>query len=174
MSFVTLFFQSCFSGCNLVSIICYVGCILITQITGILWYSPNVFGMTWILLAYPNETKRLVTDQDWLKFYNKNQEGFARKLQILTAVAAISFFMLRGLIRMLTMSDIAPASMSTSFLLFNGAAIGFAISCMSSTFELNHTVFGNRPILLHLIDHGYNVAVFTMGGALLGASCKSG
>jgi hypothetical protein len=111
---------------------------------GALWYSKYLFGNLWQKLLNPNDEFKKDVNMPVIF-------GSAFVLNFLSVLFL----------------DLFIGSNSN---LFRGGFIGLIISIMFVATSLGtNALFSLKPFKLFLIDAGYYVALFTIGGAILGA-----
>ena len=150
---ITEFVFGLFSGWNFKLIIAYVGCILLTQVSGGLYYG-TIFGKLFMKLAHPN----VVTEEDKKRLRQDFDPSLAYGSALLGS--ATSYWFLKTFLQV---SQITSSA-------FDGAFVGVVIVCIDTLFGIMHSFFEDRPIQLYLLHKGYHAWCFGITGAIFGAA----
>ena len=113
-------------------------------IIGALWYSPLLFGKTWIRLNG-------FTDED----FKSN-----KPMWMITLLSFLSACVITTVVSM-----ILGPNPNAPF----GAIIGFCISVFwVTTSKLTSVLFENQPVKLYLLHAGFDIVSFMVMGAIIG------
>lgn len=126
-------------------------------VLGAVWYSRLLFGGSWTV-------ELRLSEADMTKRRPRGPSGYL--LALLGAVASATA--LEMLVRVAASSlPMAPASHFAAIRI--GIAVGLVVGVGGvAAVEAPHYAFEARPMRLYLINVGYNVAGFTLMGAMLG------
>ena len=148
---VTKFVLELFTGWNFKVVIAYVGCILLTQVSGGIYYG-TLFGKLFMKLAHPN----VKTDEDKKRLQQEFNPSLAYGSAFLGS--AVAYWFLKTFLQVLQVTS------SSS----DGAFVGVGIVFIDTVFGIMHSFFEDRPLQLYLLHKGYHVWCFGITGAIFG------
>lgn len=123
---------------------------IVNMVIGFIWYSPGVFGKTWMSLM----GKRMEDMKSRAEMQRSMRSAYAGAF----VAALITAWILARFI------NLANAQTMT-----RGAVIGFwAWLGFIATTTLGDVLFGGRPIKLYYLTNGYYLVSLIIMGALLG------
>ena len=135
------------------AILTFGGSVVLSQVTGALWYSPLLFGNQFLNYAFPNVSK-----EEFAKISVHAPLCYASAL----TGATLGFLGLRGVLQVLQVTQ--P---------LDGALVGMLVCNIDGIFGCMHSFFENRPFELYLLHRAYQTTCFAMAGALLATAVYS-
>ena len=131
-----------FAGINYLAVII---CTFFSLVLGFLWYTPILFGRSWMMLVGIKENE--VDSKQAMKGYLFSI--VSSFLAVLLLAVFMNLISINGFL----------------YGMYLGAAVGILFI---ATTVIGNDIFERRPFKLSLINAGYRVAYFTIVGAILG------
>ncbi|XP_064609987.1 uncharacterized protein LOC135473955 [Liolophura sinensis] len=117
-----------------------------SQVMGMVWYSPLMFGNRWMRLVHPG----------------KNRDELKASGGPAMAVTLVAHAALAGVLNHVYIEHMGVANMPMAI------QAGMIMSGISAISEICHVMFGQKSWTVFAIDHGFNTAVILAISAGIG------